>query len=444
MKKPATLSRVMFVTSRQGEFFREKGLTMQFGAPKALWPAEAIREMIDNALDATEATNVAPEIAITLEPDSVTVADNGPGLPPSTVTKAIDYNVGVSSNRHYVAPTRGQLGNALKCIFPAAYVATGKKSVVEISACGIHHRIEADINRITQEPRIQHLETPLVQNGTTITIHWPGIACWTSQHYDSEMYQGSVEKVLPELVRDFACLNPHASFTVAAAGKKLAFKASDPGWRKWRASDPTSAHWYRKSDLGDQIAAQIAHEEKARQETPSLPRKTLRDFVAEFDGLSRPQYRQRVLQQAGLAGKYVSDLKADVDGEMEHVGRLLAAMRSVSKRVKPQRLGVIGRDHMQAALAAYGANSGIEYSRQAGFGDDGLPYVVEVGFGVTRQGIPRKLLCGLNHSIVFKVPSSTLYSTLRDCWIGSSEPVVIVVHQSHPLFKFTGHGKGSV
>src|ERR1019366_7231021 len=123
MKKPATLSRVMFVTSRQGEFFREKGLTMQFGAPKALWPAEAIREMIDNALDATEATNVAPEIAITLEPDSVTVADNGPGLPPSTVTKAIDYNVGVSSNRHYVAPTRGQLGNALKCIFPAAYVA---------------------------------------------------------------------------------------------------------------------------------------------------------------------------------------------------------------------------------------------------------------------------------------------------------------------------------
>lgn len=182
---------------------------------------------------------------------------------------------------------------------------------------------------------------------------------------------------------------------------------------------------------------------KMRGSKPQAYDATLRDFVAEFDGLTRPQYRQRVLQQAGLAAKYVSDLKADINGEMEQVGRLLAAMQSVSKPVKPQRLGVIGRDHMQAGLAAYGANTGIEYSRQAGFGDDGLPYLVEVGFGVRRRGA-RKLLCGLNHSIVFKVPSSSLYSTLRDCWIGANDPVVIVVHQSHPHFKFTGHGKGSV
>src|SRR4051812_872581 len=113
-KKPATSSRMMFVTSRQSEFYTEKELTMQFGAPKALWPLVATKELIDDSLDATESMDVAPEIAITLERDSVTVADNGPGLQSSTVTKMRDYNVRVSDKQHYVAPSRGQLGNAMK------------------------------------------------------------------------------------------------------------------------------------------------------------------------------------------------------------------------------------------------------------------------------------------------------------------------------------------
>jgi hypothetical protein len=187
------------------------------------------------------------------------------------------------------------------------------------------------------------------------------------------------------------------------------------------------------------IAAYIAREEKE-----NLPRKTLRDFVAEFDGLSRPQYRKTVLEQAGLPGKHLVDLRTDVDGSMELTGRLLRAMQSTAKPVKPSRLGFIGKELIQSALAGYGADRGIEYSRQSAFGDDGLPYVVEVGFGISREGMRRKLICGLNHSIVFQVPCSSLYSTLQDCCIGARDPVVILVHQSHPQFKFSSHGKGSL
>jgi hypothetical protein len=358
---------------------------------------------------------------------------------PAGFASALDYNVRVSDKRHYISPSRGQLGNALKCVFPAAYVATGRKSVVEITACGVHHRIEADIDRIAQEPRIQHIQTPSVQNGSTITVHWPQIACCDSRHPNSELYRGLVEQVLPELVRGFASVNPHASFTVAAGGRRWTFKASDPRWRKWQANDPTSAHWYGKADLRDLVAAYIAKEEKEK-----LPRKTLRDFVGEFDGLARPQYRKAVLEQAGLAGKYVSDLKADVDGEMELVSRLLAAMRSVAKPVKPERLGVVGRNHLRDALVAWGADGDVDYARDAAIGDDSLPYVVEVAFGVTQEDQPRKLVCALNHSILFSVPSQNLYSMLRDRWIESRDPIAIVVHQSHPRFAFTGHGKGSI
>jgi DNA topoisomerase VI subunit B len=92
MTKP-TLTRTTFVTSRQHEFFTEKELTMQFGAPRALWPLMTVKELIDNSLDAAEATDVAPEIAIVLEADSVTVTDNGPGLKASTIASALDYNL---------------------------------------------------------------------------------------------------------------------------------------------------------------------------------------------------------------------------------------------------------------------------------------------------------------------------------------------------------------
>ena len=83
------LTRSTFATTRESEFFTETELGMQFGAPKALWPLMAAKELVDNALDATEATDVPPEIAITLETDSLTVADNGPGLPESTIEKAV-------------------------------------------------------------------------------------------------------------------------------------------------------------------------------------------------------------------------------------------------------------------------------------------------------------------------------------------------------------------
>jgi len=436
------LERTMFVTSRQHEFFTENELTMQIGAPKALWVPVIAKELIDNALDACESTDVAPEIVITLKKDSLTVADNGPGLQASTITKALDYSVRVSDKRHYISPTRGQLGNALKCIFPAAFVATGRKSAVEITACGIHHRIEVDVDRIAQEPRIEHVQTPSVQNGTTVVIHWPDVACSESRHYDSEMYQGTVERILPELVQDFACLNPHASFVVTAGGKQRTFKASDPDWRKWRASDPTSAHWYTKMELCELIAAEISEEERR-----SLPRKTLRDFVGGFDGLSRPQYRQRVLQESRLAGLYLFNLRADIDRGGELVGRLLAAMQHVSKPVNPKRLGIIGRENMQAALEGYGVDYEIDfknYGQDAQIGEDGLPFAVESAFGMTEANRPRKLIFGLNHSVVFRVPSPNLYTILSDCRLGIEEPVAVIVHQSCPRFAFTGHGKGSV
>ena len=145
----ATLKRETFETSRTLEYFTEKELRAQIGHNVELWPVAVLRELIDNALDAAELVGVMPEIDISTADDCIQVADNGAGIPASTVQKSLDYLLRVSNKAYYVSPTRGQMGNALKVIYAAPLVATGQGRV-DILAKGKHHRIEITLDRIAQ------------------------------------------------------------------------------------------------------------------------------------------------------------------------------------------------------------------------------------------------------------------------------------------------------
>ena len=45
-----------------------------------------LKELVDNSLSAYEEDGVAPEIVISVAKGVITVADNGPGIAPDTVT----------------------------------------------------------------------------------------------------------------------------------------------------------------------------------------------------------------------------------------------------------------------------------------------------------------------------------------------------------------------
>jgi DNA topoisomerase VI subunit B len=175
---PQTLTRTTFQTNRLLEFFSEKELQMQIGFPKAQWPIALLKELIDNPLDACETAGVLPDIEVILEPDRLSVRDNGPGLPVKTLKQSLNYLVRVSDKAHYVSPSRGQLGNALKCLWAAPYVAHGEEGYVEVTTGGTTDRIAVTLDRIAQQPDLQHLRMPdgFVKNGTLITIVWPEIA----------------------------------------------------------------------------------------------------------------------------------------------------------------------------------------------------------------------------------------------------------------------------
>ena len=118
-----TLERQSFSMSRELEYFTERELSMQLGEGKAGWPIMLVKELVDNALDACESKGIPPEIQVTVEPDAFTVSDNGPGLPVSVLRDSLNYQVRISDKAHYVSPSRGQLGNALKCVWAGPFVA---------------------------------------------------------------------------------------------------------------------------------------------------------------------------------------------------------------------------------------------------------------------------------------------------------------------------------
>ncbi len=170
---PHTLQRTTFETSRLLEYFSPKELSMQLGAEPSRWGLVLLKELVDNALDACEAAGTAPHIRVELSPDGFIVEDNGPGLPRSTIERSLDYHVRVSDKSYYVSPTRGQLGNALKCLWAAPYVVSPESpGRVEVSSHGVTHAITVAVDLIANEPKITHsiTEAEFVKIGTMVRV----------------------------------------------------------------------------------------------------------------------------------------------------------------------------------------------------------------------------------------------------------------------------------
>ncbi len=151
------------------------------------------------------------------------------------------------------------------------------------------------------------------------------------------------------MAEDFGWLNPHLSLSVSWRGKRcIDYKASNPTWSKWCPSDPTSPHWYDEARLRRLMGAYIARDQDHGRD----PR-TVREFVSEFRGLSGSAKQKLVLAEVGAARLLLSEFFGNGDGvNSDRIATLLAAMQRQSRAVKPEDLGLIGKDHLAARFKA--------------------------------------------------------------------------------------------
>jgi hypothetical protein len=248
------------------------------------------------------------------------------------------------------------------------------------------------------------------------------------------------------LVEGSAVFNPHATIRLDWFGHKTTWQATNPEWKKWKPSQPTSPRWYEQKHLERLIAACLTRDRDAGED------RLVSEFLKGFDGLSGSAKRTRVLDRAGMKRAKLSELVAGERLDSARIAKLLAGMQEFTNDVNPNRLGVIGEEHLKARLLAMGVQpDSFSYKRR--LGKDGLPWVVECAFGWLGDSAPdrRKVDAGASWSAAIKNPFRTfgrtgqgLETVLAERRATANEPVVFVLHLAHPRVEYTDRGKSAL
>jgi DNA topoisomerase VI subunit B len=438
-KEQPVLNRQHFTTSRTMEFFSEKELTAQTGHRRDDWGAVVLKEAIDNALDGCEDAGISPEIVATITSERIVIVDNGPGIPADVVGGMLDYSVRVSSREAYVAPDRGAQGNALKTLIAMPFVLDGEHGHVDIEAQGIRHIIESRVDRIRQQPVIDHRQEPCsVTTGTILTVYWPDLA--------SSILEGHRDQFL-QIARSFAFLNPHLKLTLDSFGDVNYWDATKSDWSKWLPCNPTSPHWYRQGDLARLISAYIT------QDADCGRSRLIREFVAEFRGLTSSAKQKRVLDDTSLARQPLTALTDGIALDDQRISDLLAAMKTHATPVAPRVLGIIGMAHMKHRCEELGTEmESFSYGKKVGT-TDGLPWVIETAFAWRGDEVDdgRVLVSGVNWSAGLTNPfrqlgklGESLDAVLAEQRVYRDDPVIFLLHAACPRVAYSDRGKSAV
>src|SRR5262249_5341186 len=449
------LTRVTFTVSRLMEFCSKRELQNQTGHSVYDWPLVVLKELMDNALDACEEAEVAPVIEVIVGPGFITIADNADGIAADTLASILDYTVRVSSREAYVSPTRGAQGNALKTILAMAYVLDRERDggnvnadavgVTLIESRGLRYRIEFRVDHINSQPKIMHTTTACDRKvGAKITIEWP----------TSEALLQYAELRFKYLTTSYVFFNPHLTLRGVWHGKEfLNIEATNPNWEKWGPRDPTSPHWYDESRLQRYLAAHVARDRDLERDH------TVREFIAEFRGLSGTAVQRKILAEVGCSHQSLAQFFGVDQVNRVGIARLLAAMRKYSKPVNPKLLGIIGADHLRACFLAAGGNAEtFKYAQRKGLTDDGIPYLIEFAFGLHQSAlgqeaatVSRQIVTGANWSVgignpfrAFGTTGEGLAATLAKVRANAKEPVICALHLASAYVQYADRGKSSI
>ncbi len=455
------LARVAFRVSRLMEFCTKRELVNQTGHSVEDWLLVVEKELLDNALDACEEAEVPPVVEITVAKDgTITITDNADGIAADTIESILDYSIRVSSREAYVSPTRGAQGNALKTILAMGYVLDRERDdsnvnadavgVTVIETRGVKHRIEFRVDHINNQPKLTHTVTSSARKrGTRITVKWPKPG---RRHEDWLSYS---EDRFKEMAESYAWFNPHLTLRGVWHGKEFVnVKATDSHWEKWRPRNPTSPHWYNESRLQRYLAAHVARDREFKRE------RTVREFVAEFRGLSGTAVQCKILAEVGCSHQSLREFFGVERVNRAGIKKLLAAMCKHSKPVAPKHLGIIGVEHLkQRFLAAGGNDETCKYELERGVTEDGIPFVIELAFGLHQAGltpqvagpVSRKSITGVNWSVAINNPFRAFGSTgqglenmLAELRVNRREPVICAVHLASAYVQYADRGKSSI
>lgn len=186
------------------EFFTKNRHLLGFDNPtRALMMA--VKEAVDNSLDAIDETNVMPEIYIEIKRLNddryvVIVEDNGPGIVKANIPKVFGKLL-YGSKFHRLCQNRGQQGLGISSVVLYSQLTTGKpiKIISRISANKSAQYYELNIDTQKNEPKILKEEE----------VNWErGHGTMVEIELEARYLKG--KQSVDEYIKEVAIINPHA------------------------------------------------------------------------------------------------------------------------------------------------------------------------------------------------------------------------------------------
>jgi DNA topoisomerase-6 subunit B len=194
-------------------FYRNRYIAGFSNPARSLY--QAVRELVENSLDACEAAETLPHITVDLKLASerkspkvykLTVSDNGTGIPPEHVPQA--FCTVLFGNKFVLKQHRGLFGLGAKMAVLYSQITTYKP--IEVTTCydgqneyGFLLQMDLKKNKpIVISTMTRKLGKP--RTGTTVTLYLAG-------DYDRKLGSKTTGELIVEYLRLTAIANPHAT-----------------------------------------------------------------------------------------------------------------------------------------------------------------------------------------------------------------------------------------
>ncbi|MDP8011772.1 MAG: DNA topoisomerase VI subunit B [Thermoplasmata archaeon] len=187
------------------EFFEKNKQILGFDSPqKAL--VMAVKEAVDNSLDACEDARILPEIYVTIErvekdEYKLTVEDNGPGIVRREVPKVFGQFL-YGSRFHAVRQTRGQQGIGISAVVLYGQLTTGKPVKIEtkIASEDVGYVFEILIDTIKNRANVLREEPAILNKKSGVKIE---------VNLKAKYVKGKQSVI--DYLQNTAIVNPHAT-----------------------------------------------------------------------------------------------------------------------------------------------------------------------------------------------------------------------------------------
>lgn len=413
------------------EFFEKNRHLLGFENPKKSLLI-AVKELVDNSLDACEEYNILPDITVSIEKlenetYKVTVEDNGPGIPYDKVPDIYGSFLFGSKFHRYIS-SRGKQGIGASAVVLYGQLTTMKPVYVITktpdSTKAIYYEIKIDVANNKPETLKQRYLSWDKDHGTSVTVYLKGQYTKGKQSVD-------------EYIQLTALANPHTTITYYTPnGEKIVYKRITDKVPELKEIKP---HPY---------GIEIGVLERMLKNTKH---RTLIEFLSnEFSSIGR-KTAEEILKKARLENKDPKELNE------KEIERLYVAIHNAKIRSIPANVIVtLGEDLIRRSLMNTFNPEFVTAIKRKPAVYRGNPFIVEVGIAYGGNIDEFRILRFANRvPLLYKAGECAITLAAKEInWKrygfnaeeGSlpKDPAVVLVHVASVWIPFTSESKEAI